>query len=969
MFSIIICSYGFCQEVTSVIDKDLQDELSISKKGDLISINIILKAQYDPSELRLKADVFSNRKAKRAFVINELQDYAKSTQIGVLESLNTLKGMDEVQGITSHWLCNVINCKATADAINEIAANPDVLIIGYNKEQHCLFGDETAKPASGSNKEITQNIYQVNADDVWALGYTGEDVIVAVVDTGVNYNHQDLADHLWSSDPNYPHHGYDCYNNDNDPMDDFGHGTHCAGTICGDGTAGSQTGMAPNATLMCVKVLNSSGNGSIDQICSGVEFAVAHGADLFSMSLGFGGGGTTAERVQFRTVMVNTLAAGIPGAVAAGNEGNSLYQYPVPNNVRVPGNCPPPWLNPDQTVTGGISCVICIGAVDYNDAAAYFTSHGPVTWQSVPGFLDYPYNPGIGLIRPDVCAPGVDIKSLDYSGTSGYTLMSGTSMATPCTAGVISLMLSKNHDLTPEEIDEILETTAVKLSQTKDNIFGSGRIDALAAVNEVTNGPVNFASCTVNDAQGNNDGLLNPGETANLNVTMQNIAEYPVHNAVVTLSSKSSYVTINDSIAEYGNFGVGQSITVNNAFSVSLAPNTPIGEKIGFTVTVTSDTATCKNNFKIEAYDYSLDFANVSIYDAETGNGNGMLDPGETADICVYIKNSGNEAAAGVTGVLSTTSPYLTINTNNITYGTFGDGQTKFARFQATLSESVPGNNYSNPLSLILTDNKGRTTQRNFTYTNKCNVVFNLHDSGGDGWEGAYLYVHYNDGTPTDTLTVPSGNSNYSRTMAINYTTTVSLTWRVGGDDNECTFDISYESGNLIYSTCCSHAGVFYSWVNNCTGSISHICHSPENLEATVAAHNVILSWTVPSREALTGYNVYRNDVLIASNVTTTTYTDRNLENGIYTYSVEAVYDDGCISEPSDYISVEVSDQSVQGDANGDGYVNINDIMITVSYIFNNNPSQFIFDNADVNGDGSIDVRDIIGIATIISNN
>ena len=139
---------------------------------------------------------------------------------------------------------------------------------------------------------------------------------------------------------------------------------------------------------------------------------------------------------------------------------------------------------------GGVSCVISVGAVDYNDQITYFSSVGPSTWTDVEPYNDYPYNPEnpteIGLIRPDVCAPGMNIKSLDYSNDDGYCTMDGTSMATPCVTGTIALMLSKNHELTPEEIDEILERTAVHFSEHKNNDFGSGRIDALAAVNAVS---------------------------------------------------------------------------------------------------------------------------------------------------------------------------------------------------------------------------------------------------------------------------------------------------------------------------------------------------------------------------------------------------------------------------------------------------------------------------------------------------
>ena len=163
---------------------------------------------------------------------------------------------------------------------------------------------------------------------------------------------------------------------------------------------------------------------------------------------------------------------------------------PPPYNIYTPGDCPPPYLHEDQMVNaGGMSCVICVGAVDYNDNIAAFSSEGPSQWADVPEYGDYPYAEGspteIGLIRPDICAPGVQIKSLDYNNPHGYTLMDGTSMATPLVTGTIALMLSKNKELTPAQIDQILETTAVKLTDHKSNDFGSGRLDALAAVNVV----------------------------------------------------------------------------------------------------------------------------------------------------------------------------------------------------------------------------------------------------------------------------------------------------------------------------------------------------------------------------------------------------------------------------------------------------------------------------------------------------
>jgi subtilisin family serine protease len=206
------------------------------------------------------------------------------------------------------------------------------------------------------------------------------------------------------------------------------------------------------------------------------------------------------DKIILRNTVVNVLEAGVVAAIAVGNENTSFF-IPPPNQVRTPANCPPPWLHPDQTTTGGLSCVIAVGGTDINDDVYVSSSLGPVTWQSITGYNDYPYDPGMGLIRPDVCAPGVNITSLNYADPTGYVGgWNGTSMATPCVAGTIALMLSKNIELTPAEIDEILETTAVRLpnqSSPKGNTFGSGRIDAYAAVQAVPCVPVYFTNRTV----------------------------------------------------------------------------------------------------------------------------------------------------------------------------------------------------------------------------------------------------------------------------------------------------------------------------------------------------------------------------------------------------------------------------------------------------------------------------------------
>lgn len=476
---------------TNTIEPELQEALN--QKGDeMISINIILKSQADVHKLQQIAAKANDRKSKREVVVNELKSFSKSTQSDLMSILDAEAKSGEVEDIRCHWLVNAISCSASSEVIYLIARHNDVEVIAYDEMKYLLWDEEVkaVEPARG----MTQNITHVKADDVWDLGYTGEGVMVAVIDTGVNFNHIDLADHLWDGGEEYPNHGYNTIENSHDVSDGFGHGTHCAGVVCGDGTSGTQTGIAPNATLMCIKVMDDTGYGSATSISAGMEFAIEHGADVLNMSLGIPFA-SAAVREMLREACVNALQCGIAAAVAVGNDGQLQISFPVPNNVRVPGGCPPPWIHPDQeSNAGGLSCCIAVGAVDFNNVRAPFSSYGPFTWQET-SYADYPYEPGMGLIRPDLSAPGVGIISANPNNNNGHVSMDGTSQAAPCVAGVIALMLEKNPELTPAEISMILETTAVKIEDNKNNYTGSGCIDALAAIQSIEGGEPDVEEC------------------------------------------------------------------------------------------------------------------------------------------------------------------------------------------------------------------------------------------------------------------------------------------------------------------------------------------------------------------------------------------------------------------------------------------------------------------------------------------
>ncbi len=440
-----LIQYVNCQEKYSVgkIDPELSEEINNSSRlDDMFRVIIVMSDKYDELKMTRQTQ-FMDKSSKREFVINEMKDFTRISQFEVMNFINNIKDDNSVKNVRQYWVFNGISCTASADVIALLAERPDIELICSDKERNMLPEEWNPQPVSPT-RENAWNVTKVNADDVWnyngTMGFTGDGIVVAVIDTGVNYNHTDIENNMWDGGEEYPNHGYDYVNEDNDPIDDHGHGSHCAGTVAGYGTNGIQTGMAPGAKIMALKTLAADGNGYITSSVSAIEFALDNGADVISMSLASSGIGGYS---YYRDVMVTVKEAGVVASVAAGNDGNKLSQYPIPYNIGAPGNCPPPWLNPDQAdvLSGGTSAVVSIGATNQNDSKASFSSIGPATWTQgdyIGSYNDYPYTEGsateIGLIRPDMAAPGVDIVSLDYFGNTDYVEMSGTSMATPCVA-------------------------------------------------------------------------------------------------------------------------------------------------------------------------------------------------------------------------------------------------------------------------------------------------------------------------------------------------------------------------------------------------------------------------------------------------------------------------------------------------------------------------------------------------------
>jgi hypothetical protein len=598
MFACVTLIFFVSEGISEIITPRLKTLMKEKDTGDLIRVNISMAEQIDPSQVNLLA-AGKSVKERREIVIQELKRFTDDSQNDVLSYLREMEKAGEVKDLRSLWINNMITGKMTKgvihliskmDGVREIDDDPFIKMIEATKS-------EVDPPRVAT---VEWNIIKVDAPCAWALGFTGQGVIVGNLDTGVNYNHVDLRDHFWRNDAEFfgtfgvdddgngyidDIRGYDFINNDGDPIDDHGHGTHTAGTVAGDGTAGDTVGVATDAVIIGIKVLNSGGSGTWSAIFNGVQYGIDNGAHILTLSLG---GGCNTVDANARNAFDNALLVGVVSSIAAGNCG------PPGPSISTPGSVPPPWRHPDQVAAGGLSGSITVGGTNSSDGMYFGSGRGPVTWETVSPWFDYPMSNG-GLIDPDVTAPGQSVRSITHNNNAGYTgFWDGTSMATPHVAGLAALMLSKNPSLTPAEIDSIIETTSVDLGAVgKDNSFGAGRIDCCAAINAVptlTTPWINRLGHMVDDSGGNNNGIWEGGETVNLIITLNNIGANSTNVQAELSAGGDPLVTLVDSSATFGDIAQGDtSDNTSNPYIVTLDPSACPGYVVYFSLHITAD--------------------------------------------------------------------------------------------------------------------------------------------------------------------------------------------------------------------------------------------------------------------------------------------------------------------------------------------------------------------------------------------
>ncbi|PAE44557.1 S8 family serine peptidase [Bacillus sp. 7884-1] len=285
---------------------------------------------------------------------------------------------------------------------------------------------------------LEKSVPQIGAPAAWDSGYDGSGVKVAVLDTGIDAEHPDIASQLVDAKSFVPN---------EDARDFHAHGTHVASTVLGTGAAseGKNKGVAPGADLLVGKVLSNEGFGQDSWIIDGMEWA-AENAKIVNMSIG---SNEPSDGTDPMAQAVNNLTAetGALFVIAAGNTGAEGINSP-----------------------GSADSALTVGAVDKSDHLAWFSSKGPQN--------------GISGLKPDLTAPGVGIlaaRSQFSDGSGSYRTMDGTSMATPHVAGAAAILSQRHPDWTGAQLKEALMSTTKKLDHIKPFEGGTGRLDVAAA--------------------------------------------------------------------------------------------------------------------------------------------------------------------------------------------------------------------------------------------------------------------------------------------------------------------------------------------------------------------------------------------------------------------------------------------------------------------------------------------------------
>jgi subtilisin family serine protease len=469
----------------------------------------------------------------------------------------------------------------------------------------------------------------VKAAEAWNTTTGSSDVIVGVIDTGIDYNHPDLAANVWANTAEIAANGLDDdgdgYVDDirgwnfvagnNNPLDDNGHGSHTSGTLGAvGGNAVGVTGVCQHVKIMPLKFLSATGSGSNTDAIEAILYATAHHALLTSNSWG---GGGFSQAMKDAIDLANLADVGF--IAAAGNSANDNDQVPsYPSSFQSPN-------------------VIAVAATDASDALTYFSSYGKTSVH--------------------IAAPGLSIYSTTKDG--GYATMSGTSMATPHVSGACALLKAANPNLTFAQIKQSLLTQADAKPTLVNKTTTGGRLNVEKALVPATTPFVVMGDVVIDDAlSGNGDGILSPDEGGLIRIQLRNIGALTSHGvrASIALKTDNPLVSYTHSSRSFGDIAPDATATTSSPFLVYVDPEIPTPTDLAFTVTVTdTDSHTWTLDLTLHVYTISTLSGRVTRL-----TGGGAVE-GATIDIKGTVNTTTVTAADGTYSIPLVNGTYKVI--------------------------------------------------------------------------------------------------------------------------------------------------------------------------------------------------------------------------------------------------------------------------------------------------------------------
>ena len=367
-----------------------------------------------------------------------------------------------------------------------------------------------------------------------------------------------------------------------------------------------------------------------------------------------------------------------------------------------------------------------------------------------------------------------------------------------------------------------------------------------------------------------------------LTMSFKNVGVDPTDgNTTVTLTCEDERLSILNETAQFGVLAAEETIVLQDAFSFIVAEGVEDGTRFKIDVQMTDGRQTWNGKIFITAGQAILEYAGTDWA--------GGFVPGETVTFVAKFKNVGHYMATNAIASIACESEYVTLLNPTLEIGTIDPEGISTCVFNVLIDAACPETEQI-PVNFMMQADGELTAEGSITLKNACNVVFELTDSYGDGWNGANLSVSFDDGTPSQNLTMTSGES-ATYTIEIGNGVHVTLNWSSGQWDSECSFIVRYEDGDVIYNCPSVHSGLLYEFDCNCAGGQPIGIFNPvENLVAEVGIGTNTLTWDEP--EGAINYIISRNGIEIAQ-TSEPTYVDEVFNEFFYTYCVVAEYTDG----------------------------------------------------------------------------